>query len=456
MIFINLIHKPKEGVFNRNKKDKDYCFWSLRAVVKKWPIWLARQLNLPILEMLVFKVLGIKSPKSNSLNEGWVDCEFVEFGKNVKIGQGSVVMSNIIIKDKLIVKKVILKDNVIVGAHSLVSPGTIIEPNTTLDAISMTSINQHLESNSIYSGTPAKKIMENGQIKDKKRLENLIFKESNWERSYEQTLREESKDLTVPFQAYISSGWLITGGSYVLPGFLFIIFMFGFLIPNLLTIPFSFELLLDIKIIIILIITPPIIIGIYLLHLLFIALFTRWFYHFVDKRAPAQGIFDRNLHESSRMLDYYHFRSFLTKYPIFAILRSPFPWLLNWELRFIGSNKIGKGTVLEESYIHSHINFGKNCYLGTFAHITNHLVDGVYGAENLTFFGAEIGDNCVFNPLTGGLPGMEIGNGATFLPKTTTIKYDKLGDNGIYAGFPAKRLKKNEINKYIDGIYNED
>ncbi|GAG59440.1 unnamed protein product, partial [marine sediment metagenome] len=42
------------------------------------------------------------------ITEGWVDCEFIEFGKNVKIGQGSIIMSNIIIKDKLIIKKVIL------------------------------------------------------------------------------------------------------------------------------------------------------------------------------------------------------------------------------------------------------------------------------------------------------------------------------------------------------------
>ncbi len=451
-MFANLIHKPKEGIFLRDKKDKDYCYWSLRAVINKWPIWLARQLNIPLFETLALKIFGVKTSFSNSLNEGWVDCEFIEFGKNVKIGQGSLVMSNIIIKDKLIIKKVIIKDNVIVGAHSCVTPGTIIESNVVLEAISMTSINQHLESNSIYSGNPAKKIM-NKPIIDKENLEKLIFEKSDSERYDEQNLRAQSKGLSVPFQAYISSGWFITGGSYILPGFLFMLFVYGVLIPNLLTIPFSFKLLLDLKIIIILLITPLIFVGLYLLHLFFVALFTRWIYRFADKRGPAQGIFDRNLSEHSRMLDYYHFRSFLMKYPVFAIIRSPFPWLLKWELRFIGSNKIGKGTVLEESYIHSHINFGKNCYYSTFAHISNHLVDGVYGSENLTFLGAKIGDNCVFNSLIGALPGMEVGNGATFLPMATTIKYDKLGNNGIYAGFPARKLKKEQIEKYTGGLY---
>lgn len=454
LIFIIAIHKPREGVFNRDKKDKDYCYWSLRAVIKKWPIWLARQLNLPILETIALKILGVKTNRSNSLNEGWVDCEFIEFGKNVKIGQGSVIMSNILIANKLIIKKVVIKDNVIVGAHSCIAPGTTIESNTVLGALTMTIINQHLESNSIYNGSPAKKIMLNKPIENKEVIENQIFKKDSEGQFDKTNLKAENKALSVPYQAYISAGWFITGGSYIIPAFLFIFFFFGFLIPSFLTIPFSLELLLNLKTIIILFVTPLIFVAIYLLHLFFVALFTRWIYRFADKRGPAQGLFDRNLTESSTMLDYYHFRSFLMKYPIFSFIRSPFPWLVKWELRFIGSNKIGKGTVIEESYIHSHINFGKNCYLGTFAHISNHVVDGVYGEENLCFFGAKIGDNCVFNPLTGSLPGLETGNCATFLLTATTIKYDKLGDNGIYSGFPIRRLNKEEIVKLTGEEYN--
>jgi hypothetical protein len=143
------------------------------------------------------------------------------------------------------------------------------------------------------------------------------------------------------------------------------------------------------------------------------------------------------------------------KYPVFAFSRSPFPWLLNWELKFLKSNKIGKGTVLEETFLHSHIDFGKNTYLGTSSHITNHLVDGVYGSENLTFIGAKIDDNSVFNAITGGLPGTEVGKDSTLLPSCTTIKFDKLGSNGIYAGFPAIRLSKEQIEKILGGEFSE-
>jgi acetyltransferase-like isoleucine patch superfamily enzyme len=337
----------------------------------------------------------------------------------------------------LIFKRVVIKDDVIIGAHSLILPGTIIEPNTILDSNSITKINQHLDSNSIYRGRPVKKVLETRAITNKEAIGKNIFEKDTSITQTEAFLTAQGTSLSVPFQFYIISGTIIIGFSFLLPGFIFYFFLFGFLAPGLLSQP----------------LTPLIIISCYLLHLFFVALFTRWFYKLADKRGPSQGVFDRNLDESSTTLDYYHFRSFLMKYPVFAFSRSPFPWLVNWELNFIKSNKIGKGTVLEETFIHSHINLGDNCYLGTSSHITNHLVDGVYGAENLIFVGVEIGNKSILNSITGGLPGTEIGEGSTFLPGCTTIKYDKLDGDGIYHGFPAKRMKKEEIIDYLGGDY---
>lgn len=454
LIFINIMHKPKEGVFLRSKNDKDYCYWSLRAIVRKWPTWLARQLYLPMFEILILKILGVKCSFSDSLNEGWIDCEFIELGKNVKVGQGSLIVSNMIIQDKLILKKVIIKDNVIISAHSVVLPGTIIENNTILDVLSATTTNQKLESNTIYRGYPARKMQKGELLKEESIFKDFIFEKNKFGEYNEENLRTHSKELSVPFHFYLICGWMIIGVSFMLPGFLFFVFLFGLLIPQLFSITFSFNMLLNLKFIVLLTSTPIILISIYLLHLFFVALFTRWFYKMADERGPNQGVFDRNLDETSKALDYYHFRSFLFKYPIFAFSRSPFPWLLNWELRFIGSNKVGRGTVFEESFFHSHINFGKNCYLGTAAHISNHLVDGVYGEENLTFFGADIGNNCVFSLSNGAMPGLQMGDNSTVLPICATVKYDKLGNNGIYGKFPAKKLTKEEINKLIGGDLN--
>ncbi|MFW9987936.1 MAG: DapH/DapD/GlmU-related protein [Candidatus Odinarchaeota archaeon] len=455
LIFINLLHKPKEGTFLRDSTDKDYCYWSLRAIVRKWPTWLARQLSLPLLEILILKILGVKTSFSNSLYKGWIDCEFIEFGKNIKVGQGSFIISNIIIKDKLIIKKVRIEDNVIIGVNAIVMPGTKIESNTILDTISMTKINQRLESNSIYHGSPAKKMKNIELFGMIEQYQQAIFDKKRIEEYNREQLKAHTKELSVPFHFYVITGWIIIGFSFILPGFFFFLFLFGFLIPNLFSTTLYLRLLLDPIYIAISFITPLIIVSLYLIHLFFIALFTKWFYTIADKRGPSQGVFDRNLDESSNVLNYYHFRSFLFKYPIFAFVRSPFPWLLNWELRFIGSNKVGKGTVFEETFFHSHIDIGKNCYIGTFSHISNHLVDGVYGEENLTFFGVDLGDNCIFSLSNGGMPGLKMEDNSTVLPMSATIKYDKLLKNTIFGRFPARKLNKDEIMEFTGGIYYE-
>jgi hypothetical protein len=167
---------------------------------------------------------------------------------------------------------------------------------------------------------------------------------------------------------------------------------------------------------------------------------------------PNYGVFDRNLDQESNALDYYHFESFLFKYPIFAFIRSPFPWLIKWELRFLGSNEVGTGSTIEECYLHSHIDLGKNCYLGTYSHISNHIVDGVYGEENLTFFGVNLGDNVVFESLTAGFPGIEVGKNSTFLPIGSPIKFEKLLGDAIYTDFPARKLSEEEMNDLLGGI----
>ncbi|MBD3194438.1 MAG: hypothetical protein GF317_05235 [Candidatus Lokiarchaeota archaeon] len=450
LMLTNKIHKPKEGVFSRNKNDKDYCYWSLRSVIRKWPVWLARQLSIPAIERSMLRLFGVSIGKNCALHEGWVDCEFIEIANNFKLGQGSIISSSLQIQDKLILKKIVIKSNVTVGIHSIILPGTTMENNSVLDANSTSAIGMTLDSNRVYRGAPARKVLDTEKLEQELSFyKDLIFTNYEINSLKEEDLQEKSKELAIPFHLYIASGWLIIGFSFIIPGFLFFLYVFGVLEPNLLNIPLNFSNIFSFERILHLILVPVIFVSIYLLHLFFVALFTRWFYRFADKRGPNEGVFDRNLNKESKILDYYHFRSFLFKYPIYVFTRSPFPWLINWELRFLGSNKIGKGTVIEESFLHSHIDFGRNNYLGTYTHITNHLVDGVYGKENLTFYGPKLGDNVIFESLTGALPGTEVNDNSTFLPIGSTVKLDKLNGDAIYSGFPARKLNEKEIIKLL-------
>ena len=66
LIIINLIHKPKEGVFRIDKGDKDYEFWRLRIELKKIGIWLLNNNPLPWADIWAFRWFGIKTPDNSS------------------------------------------------------------------------------------------------------------------------------------------------------------------------------------------------------------------------------------------------------------------------------------------------------------------------------------------------------------------------------------------------------
>ncbi len=172
LIIVNLIHKPREGVFLRHQSDKDYRYWSLRSTIKKWPIWLSHKFPFPFMDNLCFKMFGVRTKLSSSLFEGWVDTEFIEFGKNVVVGQGAIVQSAIIVGNLFIIRKTIIEDNVVIGAQSVVMPGTHMKRNSILGGHSLTTVGQELEECFIYLGAPAKKFKKNVFLEDG--LEEII------------------------------------------------------------------------------------------------------------------------------------------------------------------------------------------------------------------------------------------------------------------------------------------
>ncbi|MCK4383461.1 MAG: hypothetical protein KAW66_09235 [Candidatus Lokiarchaeota archaeon] len=165
-VIVNAIHKPRTGVFLRHPSDKDYRYWCIRNVIKKWPFWLSHRFPFPFLNNICFKVFGVKTKFSNSLFEGWVDTEFIEFGKNVVCGQGSIIQSSMIIGNLLIIKKTVIESDVRIGSHAIVMPGTHIKKRSVLASNSTTTVNQILDKGYIYVGVPAKVLKKNYFFED--------------------------------------------------------------------------------------------------------------------------------------------------------------------------------------------------------------------------------------------------------------------------------------------------
>ncbi|MHA1477275.1 MAG: hypothetical protein ACTSPU_03660 [Promethearchaeota archaeon] len=161
LILVNLLHKPREGIFLAEIGDKDYEFWMMRIELKKMALWFLRNSPLPWIDIIAFRWFGIRIDFSSHLNDTWCDAEFIDFGRNVLVGQGATVMSSMVVGKYLIIKRVIFEDYVVVGALSAIAPGTIIRQDTLIGALSTTTYNQILDPNWIYFGIPGIKLKKN-------------------------------------------------------------------------------------------------------------------------------------------------------------------------------------------------------------------------------------------------------------------------------------------------------
>ncbi len=157
LTIINLINSPKEGNFSRDIHDKNYLFWNLRNISKKWALFITASNPLPWLKnRFTLKFFGVKIGKKCLCYTCWISSEFVEIGDNVIIGMGSTLLSFGIEQDKFFLKKIQIEDDVIIGAKCVLLPGTVLKKGAKLSAHSYTKYNDILAENSIYKGHPAK------------------------------------------------------------------------------------------------------------------------------------------------------------------------------------------------------------------------------------------------------------------------------------------------------------
>jgi acetyltransferase-like isoleucine patch superfamily enzyme len=198
LILINLIHKPKEGVFRAEIGDPDFDFWCLRTEVKKIVLWLIRNWPLPWMDILAFKWFGVKMTLSSSLYDSWCDGEFITFGRRVLIGQGATIMSSMVVGRYLIIKNVICGDYSLVGGHATVAPGTIIGEDTFVSALSTSVYSQILEPGWIYLGIPCIKLKPNKYAESKREIlmKRDVDEEKKFEIEHEINIDEDKKDLT--------------------------------------------------------------------------------------------------------------------------------------------------------------------------------------------------------------------------------------------------------------------
>jgi hypothetical protein len=259
-------------------------------------------------------------------------------------------------------------------------------------------------------------------------------------------IREE---INLQFHWYLLAFFTIYTLSFVLPGIILTLYLHYLFTPYFLEVNNFLFIFTELNSLIILLVMPLVIIVCYLIHLYFVALITRLFWQHTEKISPTRdGIIPRNI--QSKTLNYYNIRSFMIKYPKNAFIKGPFPWLINWLYNFVGTNKIGKGTTIEEQFgADRYVDIGDNCYIGVNSGFSSHSVAGIFG--NISYFEIKLGDNVTTSALNCLAPGVQISNDAYLLPMAGAIKHTILkGDNNYYFGAPLRKIFKKKILEYLN------
>ncbi|MFX1488880.1 MAG: hypothetical protein ACFFBI_07025 [Promethearchaeota archaeon] len=275
-------------------------------------------------------------------------------------------------------------------------------------------------------------------------------KEAESEDSSEEPIKEE---IELHLNWWLPAFYLIYFCSYLIPGIIFMTYIMLFYLPYLLEVKLFVSIFTSLPSLIAALTLPLIIIICYLVHLIIVALVTRLFWSFSEKRSPSKsGVIPRNIPSKTR--NYYHFRSFIIKYPKNVFSRGPVPWLLNWMFNFVGTNKIGKGSVMEEQLGGDRfIDVGENVYIGTNSMISSHTVEGIFG--NISFAKIKIGNNTTTSGFGIIGPGVDTGDNSWFLPMAGATKYNIMKGNGFYFGLPLRKIFKRRVMDFLQ-ISDED
>ena len=255
------------------------------------------------------------------------------------------------------------------------------------------------------------------------------------------------EEISLQFHWYLLSFFIIYLGSFFVPGLIIYIYIRFLFIPYFLNTENLLSVFTEIYPLVALLTMPLILIISYLVHIFILGYLTKKFWQLTEKISPSKnGIIPRNV--NSKTLNFYNIRSFMIKYPKNAVIKGPFPWLINWLYNYIGTNKIGKGTTIEEQFgADRYIEVGKNSYIGVNSGFSSHSVEGIFG--NIAYFKIKLGDNVTTSTLNCLAPGVEINDNSYLLPMAGATKHSKLKGNNSYFGVPLRKIFKKKIMDYL-------
>lgn len=195
---------------------------------------------------------------------------------------------------------------------------------------------------------------------------------------------------------------------------------------------------------------PFVLISLYLFNLFCFATMAKlyyWMFNTIRIRKELINALPRG--DTANDVQMYWIRNFFLRLIKWKFTKCPFPWLVNWMFNYVGSTKIGKGTVIEKGgYIcQEYFELGENCYLGPMSGQSSHVNEGVYGGFTLKKI--SMGKNSVLCTRCMLAPGVEVGENTQILTMSGVTKFSKLKANSSYYGLPVGKISEKRFNKYI-------
>jgi hypothetical protein len=224
-----------------------------------------------------------------------------------------------------------------------------------------------------------------------------------------------------------------------------VLYCYDLLIPFFLS-----PVILTIKNAIIFLTCPLVLVSFYVFKLFCSATMAKIYYWVFNKIRPRREMVNALPRgESAKDVQIYWTRNFFLRLIKWEFTKCPFPWLVNWMFNFVGSTKIGKGSVIDKpGYIcQEYLELGENCYLGPMSGQSTHVNEGVYGGFTLKKI--TLGDNSVLCTRCMLAPGVEVGENTQILTISGVTKFSKLAPNSSYYGLPVGKISENRFYKSI-------
>ncbi|MDD5417873.1 MAG: DapH/DapD/GlmU-related protein [Candidatus Nanoarchaeia archaeon] len=152
------IYPVKEGYFKEGSKG--YTNWTMRSSLMASYEEIFIKIMPRFLRILIYLAMGLKIKKIPKIVflENMIECEMIELGKGVVIGNDATITGHILDRGVVYIKKIKIGDNSTIGAKSIIMPGVEIGKNSVVAAGAIVPKNTNIPANEIWGGVPAKRI----------------------------------------------------------------------------------------------------------------------------------------------------------------------------------------------------------------------------------------------------------------------------------------------------------